>query len=165
MPDQSLPLDAASEEPRRRRAGPPARATAAELREVVERAARVPDGFALLTGAPLECVAVLLGVSPRVVERVRLALEDPPSLADARAHFAAATAPRPAPPTAAPRAATPRDPEQLLAAATQRPDGLTLLLSAAAESAAVVFGVHPDLVHGAREVAARRGLSHAPPDV
>jgi hypothetical protein len=27
-----------------------------------------------------------------------------------------------------------------------------------------VFGVHPDLVHGAREVAARRGLPHAPPD-
>ena len=150
----------------RRRAAHPSHATEEDVRALVERAARVPDGLALLQNAPLECVAVLLGVAPRLVERVRAALEDPAVRDEAARHFTrvsgrraaardAAAAESPPPP--------PRDPEQLVLAARQRPDGLTLLFSAAPEAAAIAFGVHPDLVHGARAAVARGVAGDLPP--
>jgi hypothetical protein len=145
--------------PRRRRAAP-ARASAAEIREVVERAARVADGLVLLERAPLECVAVLLGIEPAAVERVRTALEDPAVREEAVRHARAAAAARA---TAAPLAPAPRPlrgVEELLAAARARTDGLPLLLTAAPEAAAVAFGVHPELVHRAREAA---GAGELPP--
>jgi hypothetical protein len=99
-------------------------------------------------------VAVLLGIEPLTVERVRAALEDPATRDEAASAFARASAVRRAasPPAAPPRAA-PRDPAALLLAARGREDGLALLLSAAPETAALAFGVHPELVHRARELA------------
>jgi hypothetical protein len=102
---------------------------------------------------------VLLGVAPRTIERVRVALEDPEVRDEAVRRHAEAVRLRRAPPAAPAPPPAPRDPEALLAAARSRPDGLALLLSAAAEAAAIAFGVHPDLVHGARALAAERGLA------
>jgi hypothetical protein len=130
------------------------RASEAEVLALVERASAFADGLALLEGAPLECVAVLLGVSPRTVERVRAALEDPAlRAAAARLHGrgAAGSLPRAAATPAAPP--RPRDAQALLVAALARDGGVALLLSAAPEAAAVAFGVHPDLVHDARHAA------------
>ncbi len=149
----------------RRRAAHPSHATEEDVRALVERAARVPDGLALLQNAPLECVAVLLGVAPRLVERVRAALEDPAVRDEAARQFTRVSGRRAAARDAAAetRPPPPRDPEQLVLAARQRADGLTLLFSAAPEAAAIAFGVHPDLVHGARAAAARGVAGDLPP--
>ncbi len=147
-----------------RRAPHGGRASDAEINDVVARAALVADGLALLEGAPLECAAVLLGVAPPAIERVRAALEDDLARAAARVLFArAAGRPRPAPAAEA-RPAAPRDAAQLLAAANRRPGGQALLLAASAECAAIAFGVHPELVHAARELARRSGLEHPTAD-
>ena len=154
-------IRASSDEPTSapRRRAVPARATRDEVLALAERAARVSDGFALLERAPLECVAVLLGVDPRAVERVRVALEDH-ALRDEAARWCLECVghrrPLPMAPSAPP---APSDPEQLLAAAHGRTGGLPLLLDAAPEVAAIAFGVHPELVHRAREAAARASVS------
>lgn len=158
MPDRLPPIDA---EPRpRRRPAPHARASDAEALALVERAAAIPEGLALLERAPLECIAVLLGVEPHTIERVRAALEDPALREEAALRFARARGRRPARAAAA-LAAPPSDPQALLRIARARPGGLALLLDAAPEAAAIVFGVHPDLVDRARE-AARAGPGGAP---
>lgn len=127
-----------------------------ETSEVIERAVRVPDGLALLRGAPLETAAILLGVTPPAIERARASLQVPGVLAHAAALLSSAEASWRSAAQPPPRPPAPRDPEQLIDAARSRADGLSLLLSAAPETAAIAFGVHPDLVHGARAVAVRR---------
>ena len=154
MPDRVPLIDPAA---RARRRAAPGRASRAEVTALVEKAALVPDGLVLLQRAPLECVAVLLGVEPLTVERVRAALEDPATRDEAASAFAQAAARRPASAPATARPAAPRDPEALLLAARAREDGLALLLSAAPETAALAFGVHPELVHRVRD------LTHAAP--
>jgi hypothetical protein len=153
--------DTISTRPHARPAAAGGSATAAEIAEVVRRAALVGDGLALLEGASPESAAVRLGVTPPAVERVRAALRD------AAAHDAAvallarcARAPEPAAPATA---RPPEDAAELLARAQGRPGGLALLLGACPECAAVGFGVRPHLVQAARELAARGGLVHAPP--
>jgi hypothetical protein len=149
-----------SSKPRPHRGAHGGRASDAEIAHVVHRARSVADGLALLEGAPLESAAVLLGVPPPAIERVRIAL------ADAAARDAAERrAPGlPAAP-AEPARAVPRDADALLAAAEGRPGGLALLLGASPECAAIGFGVHPGLVHAARDLALRRGFSQdLPPD-
>ena len=154
MPD--LPTTQLAQDHRaRRRAGPPARASLPDVLALVERAARVSDGLALLERAPLECIAVLLGVDPGTIERARAALEDPAIHDEAVRAFQGAAGRRAAADAVAAPARPPRDPEALILAARGRPDGLALLFSASPEAAAIAFGVHPDLVHGARQVAAR----------
>lgn len=149
MPE-TLPPTASPAAPRARPRLPP-RAPEAEVLALVERAAHLSDALALLEGAPLECVAVLLGVEPRTVERVRAALEDPALRAEAARHHARLRGHRrPAPPTPPPGRPAPRDAQALLLAALAREGGVALLLTAAPEAAAVAFGVHPDLVHRAR---------------
>jgi hypothetical protein len=155
----SEPVEAAA-----RRRGGSARASEAEVLELVERAARLAEGFALLEAAPLECAAVLLGADPRQVDRVRTALADPPLRDDARLAFTRALARRPPPPAPAPNRGPPLDAGALLDAAAARPGGLCLLLSASLEAAAVLFGVHPDLVQRARVLAVRRGMPLHDPD-
>jgi len=135
-------------------------ASDAELHRAVQRAAAIPDGLALLEGAPLECAAVLLGLTPAALERVRAALEDGRTREAARALFARAAGRLPeAPARMDAPPSPPRDGEALLSAARRRAEGLALLLGAWPECAAIAFGVHPDLVHAARELARRRGLS------
>jgi hypothetical protein len=58
-----------------------------DVRVVVQRSAVVRRGLALLHRAPVESVAVTLGVHPREVERARAALEAPGQRALAIAEF------------------------------------------------------------------------------
>lgn len=150
-------------EPRahRRPAAPP-RATDEDVLALVERAATIPDALAVVDQAPLECVAVLLGVEPRTVERVRAALHDAALREQAALRIARAAGRRLAPSAAAAPAPAPRDPEALLRAARAREGGLALLLDAAPECAAIAFGVHPELVHAARASAGRSDASPKP---
>jgi hypothetical protein len=129
-----------------------------EVRALVERAALLSDGIAHLHRSPPECAAVLLGTTPHAVERARAALEHPRARAVALELLARPAAGRDASPAAAPATPAPRGPEELIAAARGRPGGLALVFSAAAESAAISFGVRPDLVLAARALAERRGL-------
>ncbi len=155
MSERAWSFDPPSELRLRPRA-PPARADDPEMSDVIERALRVPDGLALLRAAPLETAAILFGVAPPAIERARASLRDPGVLAHAAALLASAEASWRSAARPPPRPPAPRDPEQLIDAARSRAGGLSLLLSAAPEAAAIAFGVHPDLVHGARAVAARR---------
>ena len=159
MPEFHPTNEPALEHRARRRSGPPTRASLAEVVALVERAARVRDGFVLLERAPLECVAVLLGVEPRAIERAREALEDPAVREEAVRAFQGAALRRATAAAVAAPPPPPRDPEALLLAARQRAGGLALLLSASPEAAAIAFGVHPELVHGARQLAARGGAA------
>ncbi|HET8542689.1 MAG TPA: hypothetical protein VFL83_22635 [Anaeromyxobacter sp.] len=162
MPDRLPQIDPAESEPRSRRRGAARpRASRDEAFAVVERAARMADGLAVLERAPLECAAVLLGVDPGAVECVRVALDDRALREEAILRFVSAAAGRRAPAKVAAPAPAPRDPEALLAAARQRDGGVAILLDASPECAAIVFGVHPDLVHRARAVAARGGAASA----
>jgi hypothetical protein len=146
---------------RRGRRVHPARATEAELRAMLDRAAGAADGQALLRSAPLECAAILLGVEARLLERVRVTLDRPePGDELAAVLGAGPSRRRPAADPPSPRTLV-RDPHQLIDAARRQADGLDVLLSAAPEAAAIAFGVHPDLVHGAREVVAGRDRSEA----
>jgi len=159
MPEATQTTPLADAPPRR--GAPPAPAEPDELRAAVERAGALPDGLAILLDAPLECAAVLLGVDPRRLERIRAALAEPTALSEAvRAHARAAGSRR-VPPAASADRPPPGDPSALLEAARVREGGVRLLLEASAEAAAVVFGVHPALVDRARELAAR-GPAAAP---
>ena len=144
-------------EPRTRRRATSARASLGEVLALVARAATLADGFALLERAPLECIAVLLGVEPRAIERARAALADAEIREEALRELARVAGRRPAATAPAEPPPRPRDADALLAAARGREDGLALLLSAAPETAAIAFGVHPALVHAARARAGEVG--------
>jgi hypothetical protein len=157
MPD--LTITPPHADPARHRHAPAARATQDEVRAAAERAAGHADGLAILREAPLECAAVLLGLDPLRLERVRAALADPDTLADAlRAHAhardRAASTRRSAPAGDAP-VSPPGDAAALLEAAGRRAGGLEILLEAPAECAAILFSVHPALVLRARVLAGR----------
>jgi hypothetical protein len=129
--------------------------------DLVRRAARLADGLAFLERGHLECVAVLLGVTPQAVERARHVLADPLARAAAEeAHRSARARPQAAAPPASP--AAPRTAEALVREAERRDGGVALLATSAAECAAVVFGVTPALVAEARALLARRGLAPDP---
>jgi hypothetical protein len=152
----------AASRPRPHRAAHGGRASETELAHVVHRARSVTNGLALLEGAPLECAAVLLGVPPPAIERARAALADAAARDGAGRHADAAPG-LPAAPRG-PALPAPRDAEALLAAAEARSGGLALLLGASPECAAIGYGVHPGLVHAARDLALRRGFSQDLPD-
>lgn len=61
-----------------------------DVLRIVQRSAGVPRGLALLHRAPVESVAVTLGIHPRDVERARAALELPGPRALAIEEFARA---------------------------------------------------------------------------
>jgi hypothetical protein len=148
--------------PRSHRPSPPPTSAALDeaTRDLVLRAAAHPDGLALVLHGQLECVATLLRVHPRAVERARRALEDPAvraaaeaALAGARDRIAALEVPV-APPAAAPR----RSAEAVVREAERREGGVELLASGSPECAAVVFSVTPAVVLAARELLARRAV-------
>ncbi len=154
----------------RRRAGAapasPQAAKAAHLppdvRDLVGLCARVPHGLGFLHLAPAESVAVTLGVHAAVVERARAWFEAPGGRALLIDEFVRAARRASAPPPSPP--AEPRcDAEALVRRAGRAAPELAFLLEAPLESAAVLFGVHPDVVARAREILARRGRAGEPP--
>jgi len=129
------------------------------IRLIIERAAALPRGLALLHRAPLESVAVQLATHTHCVARARDALEDGETRAAALECFAwAVRRGGRAPVSPQPDAPLPRSPEDLFRAAEERPASLAVLASASIEYAAIAFGVHPDLVFAARQLVARRGF-------
>jgi hypothetical protein len=139
--------------------GTPAAVLDPAIQLVIERAAALPRGLALLHRAPLECVAVRLATHPQWIARARAALEDGAKRAAVLGCFTwAAHQGGRAPAKAQAGAPRPRSPEELVSAADERPGGVAVLASASIEYAAIIFGVHPDLVLAARELVARRGV-------
>jgi hypothetical protein len=126
---------------------------------VIERAAALPRGLALLHHAPLESVAVQLATHAHCVARARAALEGGETRAAALEYFAwAARQGGRAPVSAQPTAPRPCSTEELFHAAEERPDGVAVLASASLEYAAIAFRVQPALVLAARQLIARRGV-------
>ena len=74
-----------------------------EVREIVLRCAAVHRGLALLHRAPVDSVAVTLGVHPLAVVRVRSALDSPTQRAIAISEFSRAVARSRRPPAEADR--------------------------------------------------------------
>jgi hypothetical protein len=80
-----------------------------------------------------------------------------------RVHADAPARHRPQSPLPAdPARPAPRGAEDVLRDAQARPDGIALLFSAA-ECAAIWFGVHPEVVLAARDLARSRGLADTAP--
>jgi hypothetical protein len=141
-----------------------------EVLHLMRNVACLPHGLALVEFGARDTVATMLAVAPGVVDEARGALADPgrrQALLDAY-ESAAALRTRdfegfcehcPA------RAGDPAPwcPLALLREAEQRPAGLELLTSAALETAATLFAVHPFVVLGAREILDRRNRGLVPP--
>lgn len=129
-----------------------------EVLELLERSTAIPRGLAFVRRAPLDSVAVTLGVHPRVVEHACDCLDHAEARKMMIRFFANALERRrsrmPPSPLKQEEAG---DPEQLLAAAEAHPLGLEFLAEAPFETAAVIFGVHPFLVLRARELLSTRG--------
>jgi len=141
-------------------------AVAAELpptpavRDLVARSAALHRGLAFLHRAPPECVASALGATVRLVEYARSCLERGPERTLLIQEYAGALQWRrrqhPAPP--APSAPPRRGPEDLVREAERHPLGVQFLLCAPFETVAITFAVHPDVVQGARDLLAARGV-------
>lgn len=135
----------------------------AEVRDLLQRAACLPYGLALVEHGLTTCVADILGASGELVARARGALSDDatrPALVDA---FAQAARWRDENPEAFcdrcqadGRTPTPGCPLAVIREAEKQPGGLESLRSASLEAAAVSFHVHPFVILGAREWLKRR---------
>jgi len=138
---------------------------APEVLDVIERSARLPHGLAFVHLAPLDCVALTLGVHPRLVELARACLDRPEERGPIIREYVSAVArvgrepPAPAPHGEAP---VPKGPEDLILLAERHPLGIEFLARAPLETAAVIFAAHPDAVSQAREILSRRGIALEP---
>jgi len=141
---------------------------APEVREVIERSARLHHGLAFVHLGPLECVALMLGVHPRLVEQARACLDRPDerTLLIRTYVSAAERAGREPRASASPGAMpAPKGPEELILHAERHALGIEFLIRAPLETAAVIFAAHPDAVSAAREILARRGIApERPPE-
>lgn len=122
-----------------------------ELREVIKRVAGYPDGVQFFVEAPIDSVAVTLGIHPFVVDAARGYLQTPTGRAD----FASA------PKTPAPEVDVINDcpggePEQLIRRARSGEPGVRFLLDGPVDEVAERFGVHPYTVFRARGMLARQ---------
>ena len=154
-----VPVPAFAFQPPAARAAPaPEPSPGHEIRDLLDRCAGFRRGLAFLHRAPPECVASALGVPVSLVERARARLERGPERVALLQEYARARDRRPAP--VAPRAFAPanRGPEDVVREAEAHPLGVQFLLCAPFETAAIAFGVHPDVVLEARELLARRGV-------
>jgi hypothetical protein len=136
------------------------------IRDLVDRCAAFHRGLAFVHRAPPECVAAALGVTVPLVECTRAALElGPERVALIRAHAAAVERRRRLPPAPVPTCTPPRrGAEDVVREAEGHALGVQFLLCAPFETAAIAFGVHPDVVLEARELLARRGVAPEAPE-
>lgn len=138
----------------------------AHLRALLERVVEHPLGFQLLYKGHLESVAALFSVTPGTIEMARAWILDPERR---RGFTEALVAARrfhsehpeidhihgrgPAPPVP-PRKTV----DELLHDVEGLPDGIQFLFCAAPETVAVLFGVHPFVVHEACRQLRERGI-------
>jgi hypothetical protein len=147
----------------------------APLRALLERAVEHPLGFQLLYQGHLESVAALFAVTPDTIESARSWILDPVRRERFTAELVAARqfhhehpeidhihGRGPAPPVPPPKTV-----EDLIRDVDALPDGAEFLIHAPAETIAVLFAVHPFVVHEARQrLRAREGTprAHEDPD-
>ena len=129
-----------------------------DVLRLVQRAAALPNGMAVIERAPLECASILLGARPVQIEQARAALAAPLARAAAAAALARAVPDGRGAAGAEPRP-LPRTAEALVRAAERTPAALRILASASPECAAVIFSVKPALVLEARALLAARGAA------
>lgn len=135
------------------------------LRALLKRVVEHPLGFQLLYRGHLESVAALFAVPPRAIEEAREWIIDPARRRTFTAELIAARGfhhehPEidhihgrgPAPPVAPQRTV-----EDLLRDVDALPDGAEFLFHAPPETIAVLFAVHPFVVHEARQRLRARG--------
>jgi hypothetical protein len=126
-----------------------------ELRELVERVSIVPRSLGFLHRAPIDTIAIVLGVDPFVVDRARTMLETPEGR---RLLITELRKARSRPPVLAPRpvetsrcAPPPAETvEELIHRAEEHPLGLRFLMDAPLETVAITMGSHVFLVAEAR---------------
>jgi hypothetical protein len=134
-----------------------------EIRDLLDRCTRLRRGLAFANRAPPELAAAALGVPPRVLDQARASLARPDERRLlVREYARALERRRREPPRSAARPEPPRrGPEDVIRDAERHPLGVQFLLCAPFETAAVTFGVHPDVVLAARQLLARRGVRPA----
>jgi hypothetical protein len=133
------------------------------VRDLMQRAACLPYGLALIEFGMPPCVAEMLGVNADMVLRARAALADSDARPALVGEYERTVSRREDDPEAfcrrcsdAGRVPTPGCPMALIREAEARPEGLETLRSTEVEVAATSFRVHPFVVLGAREWLARR---------
>lgn len=146
----------------------------ASLRDLVERVASHPHGLGFLHLAPLESVAVTLGVSLRVADEARQLMETPSGRARMIAEVRRARREGAKGPAAAVGgagsglssavgvsdtavAALAKSAEELVERARRHPLGVRFLLRAPLDSVAITLQAHPFLVLHTRRMLHRRG--------
>lgn len=133
------------------------------VRDLMQRAACLPYGLALIEFGMPPCVAEMLGVDADMVLRARAALADSAARPALVGEYEHTVSRREDDPEAfcrrcsdEGRVPTPGCPMALIREAEARPEGLETLRSTEVEVAATSFRVHPFVVLGAREWLARR---------
>ena len=139
----------------------------APLRALLERVVEHPLGFQLLYQGHLESVAALFAVTPDTIESARGWIADPCRRGSFTAELLAARqfhhehpevdhihGRGPAPPVPPPRTV-----DDLLGDVEALPDGAEFLFHAPPETIAVLFAVHPFVVHEARQRLRARGFA------
>jgi Tat protein secretion system quality control protein TatD with DNase activity len=133
-----------------------------EIALLIERSAELRRGLAFVSRAPVESVAVTLGVHPRTVDHARDCLATPEMRSGMIREFQRAVvrrASRP-PPCSRPLAGALPEPTReepdVLREAMTHPYGLEFVMRAPLESVAISFGVHPADVAKMRDELARR---------
>lgn len=114
--------------------------------ELLEHAARHPDGAQPLFDAQLECTAALYQVHPERVEAARSHFTDA-TRAKAELIVSRAVADQPREVETAP---VRKDADAVISAALAMPHGFSLLMKAPIERAAVLLDAHPFVVEEAR---------------
>ena len=135
-----------------------------ELRGLVQRLSQNPRGLGFLHLAPLDTIAIVLGVDPFVVDRARAMLETKEGRArlivEMRKARKGPPVLHPSPVEPGPHALPPADTvDELIRRAEEHPLGLRFLMDAPLETVAITLGSSVLLVFDAREfLRDQRGL-------
>ncbi len=124
-----------------------------EIALLIERSAELRRGLAFVNRAPVESVAVTLGVHPTTVDRARDCLAAPELRPSVIREFQRAVTRRSSAPPPPPAPA--REEPDVLRDALRHPRGLEFVLRAPIETVAISFGVHPEDVVAARDELSR----------
>ncbi|MBP7147565.1 MAG: hypothetical protein KBD01_08465 [Acidobacteria bacterium] len=143
-----------------------ARPVPPEVFTVFDRLASRPESLQFFQQGQLECVAIVFGVHPSVVETARGVLATAEGKSALEEHCRATR--EHDPPDEAwygPAARRgPRSADELIDEAGRHPLGLRVLVDAPPETAAVLFDVNPFVVFHAREILHERGIDPEPED-
>lgn len=132
-----------------------------EVLELIARSTALRRGLAFVNNAPIDSVAVALGVHAHAVDRARDCLERTDARKLVLREYSRALEQRrsaPPPPLSPRNMPAPHAPDDVIQKAYEHPLGVQFLLCAPLETAAITFAVHPDVVSEARGRLAQRGV-------